>query len=45
MLENDFFRNKRGVLGSVIDWSYLFGVYFEIDVIVVDVYIVFEFGF
>ncbi|WNC68725.1 transposase [Thalassotalea nanhaiensis] len=42
--ENDYLRNKRGVLGSVIDKSFLPGTTFEIDATVADVHIVSEFG-
>lgn len=42
--ENDFLRNKRGVLGSITDRSYLPGAHFEIDATVADVHIVSEFG-
>lgn len=42
--ENDYLRNKRGALGSIIDRSYLPGVHFEIDATVADVHIVSEFG-
>lgn len=42
--ENDYFRNKRGVLGSITDRSYLPGVHFEIDATVADVHIVSELG-
>ncbi|WP_139684806.1 DDE-type integrase/transposase/recombinase [Vibrio tasmaniensis] len=40
--ENDYLRNKRGVLGSIIDRSYLPGAHFEIDATVADVHIVSE---
>ena len=42
--ENDYLRNKRGVLGSIIDRSYLPGSHFEIDATVADVHIVSELG-
>ena len=42
--ENDHLRNKRGLLGSVIDNSYLPGTCFEIDATVADVHIVSELG-
>ena len=42
--ENDYLRNKRGVLGSVTDRSHLPGSYFEIDATVADVHIVSELG-
>lgn len=42
--ENDHLRNKRGLLGSVIQDSYLPGTHFEIDATVADVHIVSEFG-
>ena len=42
--ENDYLRNKRGVLGSITDRSYLPGVHFEIDATVADVHIVSELG-
>lgn len=42
--ENDYLRNKRGLLGSVIQDSYLPGTHFEIDATVADVHIVSEFG-
>lgn len=42
--ENDYLRNKRGVLGSVTDRSYLPGSHFEIDATVADVHIVSELG-
>ncbi|HHF2972519.1 Mu transposase C-terminal domain-containing protein [Vibrio sp. HS-50-1] len=41
--ENDYLRNKRGVLGSITDRSYLLGTHFEIDATVADVHIVSEF--
>ncbi|WP_061007916.1 DDE-type integrase/transposase/recombinase [Vibrio sp. CUB2] len=40
--ENDYLRNKRGVLGSITDRSYLPGTHFEIDATVADVHIVSE---
>lgn len=42
--ENDHLRNKRGLLGSVIQDSYLPGTHFEIDATVADVHIVSELG-
>ncbi|ASM55283.1 hypothetical protein PNIG_a3382 [Pseudoalteromonas nigrifaciens] len=42
--ENDHLRNKRGLLGSVIQDSYLPGAHFEIDATVADVHIVSELG-
>jgi len=42
--ENDYLRNKRGALGSIIDQSYLPGTHFEIDATVADVHIVSELG-
>ncbi|MEZ8295021.1 transposase [Vibrio splendidus] len=42
--ENDYLRNKRGVLGSVTDRSHLPGSHFEIDATVADVHIVSELG-
>lgn len=42
--ENDYLRNKRGVLGSITDRSYLPGAHFEIDATVADVHIVSELG-
>ncbi|MEZ8310850.1 hypothetical protein AB6C66_24110 [Vibrio splendidus] len=42
--ENDYLKNKRGALGSIIDNSYLPGAHFEIDATVADVHIVSEFG-
>tara|TARA_A200000159_G_scaffold44631_1_gene40887 strand:+ start:3324 stop:5462 length:2139 start_codon:yes stop_codon:yes gene_type:complete len=42
--DNDYLRNRRGVLGSVTDESYLPGSYFEIDATVADVHIVSELG-
>lgn len=42
--ENDFLRNKRGLLGSVTQDSYLPGSHFEIDATVADVHIVSELG-
>jgi len=42
--ENDFLRNKRGLLGSVIQDSFLPGTHFEIDATVADVHIVSELG-
>ena len=40
--ENDYLRNKRGLLGSIIQDSYLPGAHFEIDATVADVHIVSE---
>ncbi|EOV1093922.1 Mu transposase C-terminal domain-containing protein [Vibrio fluvialis] len=42
--ENEYLRNKRSVLGSITDQSYLPGVHFEIDATVADVHIVSELG-
>ncbi|MBQ4848528.1 DDE-type integrase/transposase/recombinase [Pseudoalteromonas sp. MMG012] len=42
--ENDYLRNKRGLLGSVIQDSFLPGAHFEIDATVADVHIVSELG-
>lgn len=42
--ENDYLRNKRGTLGSIIDQSFLPGTHFEIDATVADVHIVSELG-
>lgn len=42
--ETDYLRNKRGVLGSITDRSYLPGSHFEIDATVADVHIVSELG-
>ncbi|WP_417763493.1 transposase [Shewanella sp.] len=42
--ENDYLRNKRSVLGSITDISYLIGAHFEIDATVADVHIVSELG-
>jgi hypothetical protein len=42
--ENDYLRNKRGALGSIIDQSYLPGTHFEIDATVADVHIVSDLG-
>lgn len=42
--ENNYLRNKRGVLGSITDRSYLPGNHFEIDATVADVHIVSELG-
>lgn len=42
--ENDYLRNKRAVLGSITDRSYLPGAHFEIDATVADVHIVSELG-
>lgn len=42
--ENDFLRNKRGLLGSVTQDSFLPGTHFEIDATVADVHIVSELG-
>ncbi|MGF1865304.1 Mu transposase C-terminal domain-containing protein [Enterovibrio norvegicus] len=42
--ENGYLRNKRGVLGSITDRSYLPGTHFEIDATVADVHIVSELG-
>jgi hypothetical protein len=42
--ENDHLRNKRGLLGSVIQDSYLPGTHFEIDATVADVHVVSELG-
>ncbi|CNI68560.1 Transposon Tn7 transposition protein tnsB [Yersinia rohdei] len=42
--ENDYLRNKRGVLGSVTQASILPGSFFEIDATVADVHIVSAFG-
>lgn len=42
--ENDYLRNKRGLLGSITDRSYLPGSHFEIDATVADVHIVSELG-
>ncbi|HHH0803601.1 TPA: transposase [Yersinia enterocolitica] len=42
--ENDYLRNKRGVLGSVTQASMFPGSFYEIDATVADVHIVSEFG-
>ncbi|TKF36098.1 transposase [Vibrio kanaloae] len=42
--ENDYLRNKRGVLGSLTDRNYLPGAHYEIDATVADVHIVSELG-
>ncbi|HFQ5052268.1 hypothetical protein [Vibrio vulnificus] len=42
--ENDYLRNKRGVLGSLTDRNYLPGAHFEIDATVADVHVVSELG-
>jgi hypothetical protein len=42
--ENDYLKNKRGLLGSIIQDSFLPGTHFEIDATVADVHIVSELG-
>lgn len=42
--ENDYLKNKRSLLGSVTQDSYLPGSHFEIDATVADIHIVSEFG-
>ncbi|OBU45468.1 DDE-type integrase/transposase/recombinase [Photobacterium damselae] len=42
--ENDYLRNKRGLLGSVSQASSLPGTFFEIDATVADVHVVSELG-
>lgn len=42
--ENDYLKNRRGLLGSLTDQSYLPGTHFEIDATVADIHIVSELG-